>query len=1098
MHAAVLLFALSASQLPGQQGFRSAAQQRQEFVNKLRRDIAKVAHSVEVTQELIGRSRGAPFLPDIYLRLAELYVEQARYEFYLVHELRGESSKGSVVAPTAKLLKEKAVETYSRILQDWPEFKDNDKVLFYLGHEYRELGRYDDLIARYEELVTKHPKSELVLDAYLVLGDHRFDKQDLVGAKRYYQKILDSPPDPVHDLAHFKMGWVFLNESDYKEALHHFEAAVKSEWQENDGSGSRRDQQRLVNVKREALIDLAYAYTEVRKPKGALRYFRELAQSRNVYLLALEKLGRRYFVKQDFNASATVYREIARLSHDAEENLDSTNRIYAATKQAKNYRLVHIDTNEMLRALDGYRFDWRVPKAQRDAAANDFEQYTRDLATRAQADALEGDKEILPRVALAYQRYLESFPDNAHHADIVENLADTLFEAKLYAEAGDRYQEGARLAKDDKAKEESLYNACVAFHEGLKNLSKMDRFGRIWAQQGLIRNGVAYVEAFPTSQKVPQIKLNIGRSYYEGGDFERAIGVFDEFIATYPTHPSATAVADLILDSYAQQQNYAKVAERAKQLAAIANLGDAAFRERLVAVAKGAEERQIGEVILTASIEKQAGGNAGEQLKKYWEENKSSPVAEKTLYTAFVQYKEARDFDKTFELGNQFIGAYPKSEYLGDVFGTLAAFTTQTGEYEQAAVYLEEFYKRFPTDPSAQRMLSQSATIKQLIGDHRGAITAYRELIGAVKDRELKGEYASKMLSSYEALNDWDGMQAAADSVLATNPEDVKAQLMVGLSAQKSGDFEAAIGALQAAVTAAGRSSSEDAQADAARAAFSLGDTIYRQFEKVGVDGSVTAAAEQKAQLLGELEAALVEAVGFNRGEWAVAALHRAGLAYANFGKFLRQAPPPEGIAGEQLEQYKAAVDEQAKALEGKAEEFFTTCLSKARELNVFTGAVLGCVEKTDEKQIPALSTNGSAPPKQKQEELKAALLKNPKDLDAIAALADYFLQSKQPAKAKLMAARGLEIDERDARFHNKIGMAELLLGHAQDAFFGFQRAAELKHPYAQANMIALMVAFKDMAGAKKLAKSIDGEDIPNGAADLHPEAPSAYAQVAK
>jgi tetratricopeptide (TPR) repeat protein len=1089
----------AAAQLPGQEGFQTEAQQRQEFVNKLRRDIAKVAHSVEVTKELIARSRGAPFLPDIYLRLAELYVEQARYEFYLVHELRGESSKGSAVAPTAKLLKEKAVETYDRILQDYPDFKDNDKVLFFLGHEYRELGRYDDMITRYEELVSKHPKSDLVLDAYLVLGDHRFDKQDLIGAKRYYQKILDSPPTPTHDLAHFKMGWVYLNESDYKEALHQFEAAVKSA-HDPDAQGSRREQQRLVNVKREALIDLAYAYTEVRKPRGALRYFRELARSRNMYLLALEKLARRYFVKQEFNAAAMVYREIARLSHDAENNLDFTGRIYEAARKANNYRLVHRDVEQMLRSLDGYRYDWRQPKAQREAAENDFEQYTRDMSTRAQAEALKGGATTLgPRVALAYTRYLESFPDNAHHRDIVENLADTLFEAKLYVRAGDRFEEAASLAGDNqKAREEALYNACVAFHEALENSTKMKRFDRIWAQQGLIRNGVTYVESFPQSAKVPQIKLNIGRSYYEAGDFDRAVGVFDEFIAAYPTHASAQTVADLILDSYAQQQDYAKVAEKARQLSQVQGLGDASFKARLASMAKGAEERQIGEVILTASIEKQAGMNAGEQLRKYWEENKQSPVAEKTLYTAFVQYKESRDFDKTFELGNQFIGAYPKSEYLGDVFGTLAAFTTQTGDYEQAAVYLEEFYKRFPTDTSAQRMLAQAATIKQLVGDHRGAIGAYQELLSQVRDRDLRSEYATKMLSSFEALSDWGGMQTAADSVLSGDPQNVKAQLMLGLSAQKGGDTDAAIAALQAAVTSAGRGSSDDAQEDAARAAFSLGDIIYRQFERVGVDGNVTAAAETKAQLLGELEAALVDAVGYNRGEWAVAALHRAALAYGSFAKFLRDAPPPEGLSAAELEQYRAAVDEQAKAIQAKSEEFFATCVDKARELNVFTSAALGCVDRSDERPVPQVDKTGATPPSQRKDELKVALTKNPKDLEAIAELSDFFLLSGQPAKAKLVASRGLEIDERDGRFLNKIGMADLLLGHPQDAYFNFQRAADMKHPYAGANLIALMVSFKDLDGAKKVAEGVELDDIPGGAADLHPSASSAYAQVTR
>src|SRR5262249_25404325 len=158
----------------------------------------------------------------------------------------------------------------------------------------------------------------------------------------------------------------------------------------------------------------------------------------------------------------------------------------------------------MLRALDGYRFDWRIPKAQRDAAEHDFEIFARDLATKAQAKALEKkDQELAQRVSRAYTRYLESFPKNDHRRDIVENLADTLFEAKLYIRAGDRYEEAAELAKtDEKAKEEALYNACASFYESLKNSQKLPRFQRVWAQEGLARNGIRYVETFPKSSKV--------------------------------------------------------------------------------------------------------------------------------------------------------------------------------------------------------------------------------------------------------------------------------------------------------------------------------------------------------------------------------------------------------------------------------------------------------------------------------------------------------------------------------------------------------------------------------------------------------------------
>ena len=1091
----VLPIAASA-QLPGQAGFRTQAQQREELIGKLKRDIAKVAHSVDVTKELIARSRGAPFLPDIYLRLAELYVEQARYEFYLVHEMRGESSKGSAVAPTARLLKEKAVETYLRILSEFPRFKDTDKILFFLAHEYRELGRYGAMIKQYETLVSRFPKSPLVLDAYLVLGDYRFDRQDLSGAKRYYQKILDAPNSSATPMAHFKMGWVHLNESDYREALRQFERAVVTDVKLADAKNKdTRVRDKRVDVTREALTDLAYAYTEVYRPRSALKYFRRLAPTRNMYRLALEKLARRYFVKQDFSSAAMVYREIANLSYDAETNLDFTARIYESTKNISNFRRVHADVEAMLTALNGYRFDWRIARAQRDAATQDFEVYTRDLTTRAQSQAIKGKSSRQQlRVALAYTRYLESFPQSDHRREMLENLADTLFEAKLFLRAGDRYEEAARLAPDAKAKEEALYSACASFYEVLKNSSKLPRFDRIWAQQGLIHNGVAYVAAFPKSRKVPQIKINIGRSYYEAGQFEQAVGVFDEFLDAYPRHPGAKAVAELILDTYAQRQDFAGLAEKARELQQ-RRIGNAAFQRRLTTMAKQAEERQIGEVILTASIEDGGDRDAGAQLRRYWERNKSSPVAEKTLYTAFVQFKEARNFEKTFETGNQFIGAYPRSQYLGDVFGTLASFTSQTGEYEQAAVYLEEYYKRFPNDPTAQRTLAQAAAIKQLVGDHRGAVAAYNTLFRSVRDPADRTKYASKMLESYEALNDWDGVQVAARNLLRIDRRSVRGRLMLGLAAEKGGDLNQALEHYGKAVRAAGRTAGDEQIDDAARAAFLAGDVIFQRFTRVSTRGNLSAAAEAKAQYLAELEDAMINVVGYNRGQWAVAALHRVALAYQSFGKFLRSAPPPDNLSGAQLQEYRQVLDQQASGIEARAQESFATCVDKARELNVFSGAVLGCVRRGPEERVAPVRLTIPQPPEQRFTTLKEALTKDPKDLDAIAALADYFLTAGEPAKAKLAAGRGLEFDSRNANLHNKIGMADLLLGEPQAAFFAFRKAADLGHPYAAANEAALRIAFGDRKGAARRLDRADIDELPTEAADLHPNAPALVEQ---
>ena len=171
---------------------------------------------------------------------------------------------------------------------------------------------------------------------------------------------------------------------------------------------------------------------------------------------------------------------------------------------------------------------------------------------------------------------------------------------------------------------------------------------------------------------------------------------------------------------------------------------------------------------------------------------------------------------------------------------------------------------------------------------------------------------------------------------------------------------------------------------------------------------------------------------------------------------------------------------------------------ASARTLSVYTGAMLGCVNRTTEQPIPVVSQAAPPPPQQKKTELEQALTANPKDLDALAELADFFLASGQPAKARLVAGRALDIDERDARFHNKIGMADLLLGRPQDAFFGFQRATDLQHPYAAANAIALRVSFGDLEGAKRVGDAADLDDVPAVAPDLHPSANAAIARVSQ
>jgi hypothetical protein len=155
----------------------------------------KVDFAITQTKVMIQKARGASYLPDLHMRLAELYTERARYAWLVMYErrrARGDDSR-AVEAPEARLLKNLAIGVYSRLLREFPSYARADEATFLMAHEFRELGEFDNMRETYEKLIETYPKSRYRFDAYLALGDHAFDANDLTKAERYYNLILAAP-----------------------------------------------------------------------------------------------------------------------------------------------------------------------------------------------------------------------------------------------------------------------------------------------------------------------------------------------------------------------------------------------------------------------------------------------------------------------------------------------------------------------------------------------------------------------------------------------------------------------------------------------------------------------------------------------------------------------------------------------------------------------------------------------------------------------------------------------------------------------------------------------------------------------------------------
>lgn len=193
------------------------------------------------------------------------------------------------------------------------------------------------------------------------------------------------------------------------------------------------DSAKALNVKREALLDLVYSYTEARPAKGALAYFEKLSDSRSTYALALDKLGNRYFIKQQYEWAIPTLRKLMEIQPDPELDMERAEKIYDSLRAAKGkVPTTQADIKYLVRAAVNVKVDAFKDETTRKKQLAELEEITRDLATQLQTLAQKTNtREAYLDAADAYKEYLSLFRPEKYVRDMMHNRADSLFAARL-------------------------------------------------------------------------------------------------------------------------------------------------------------------------------------------------------------------------------------------------------------------------------------------------------------------------------------------------------------------------------------------------------------------------------------------------------------------------------------------------------------------------------------------------------------------------------------------------------------------------------------------------------------------------------------------
>ncbi|XXF79356.1 tetratricopeptide repeat protein [Myxococcaceae bacterium GXIMD 01537] len=1033
---------------PGINPIVSKAKEREELIAKLKRDIFKVDRAIGETERLISKSRNAPYLPDLQFRLAELYVEKSRYVYYLQAESRPEGATGAIVSPETRLLKQKAVQLYYRLLREWPEFRDGDKVTFYLAHEQRELGTFDEMLKTLGDLIRKYPQSPLRLEAEQILGDHYFDKADLVTAEKHYAAILEQPASPVHDLARYKLGWIRVNQSKHAEAVPFFEAAAASE------PLPGQDVKKALNVKREALLDLVYSYTEARPAKGALNYFEKLSDSRATFALALDKLGNRYFIKQQYEFAIPALRRLMEVQPDPEMDLERSQKLYDALKAAKGKVMPEPeDLRFLVRAAVQGKTDPELTETERKKQLAEVEEMARDLATQLHVAAQKkDDKPLYLKAAAAYREYLSLFRPEQYVRPIMKNRADALFSAGVFPEAARQFEELARYddkAKDDKAVDASLYGALLAHFSTLKPDEALRRnaFEVADARQALKLLGATYVGRFPQSPNVLEVKFNIARAYYEDGEYPKAAELFTAFALAHTGHKDAPVAGNLALDSLRQVNDFKGLDATGQKF--LASALPPAFRGDVQKILNQSRAEALDELALRSAQET---GDVIQGLLKVADENKGSEMGEKALYGAFTAAREKRDLARERELATRLSTDYPKSQYLSNVLLTVGRHAAEAAAFTDAAGWFEQVGQKLGADVAALDGWLTGARLRQALGQHNEAardLEAAAEVAGARKaevltqlaEARLKAKDAPRARAAAEAALKLDKTSAAAAAVLAE----------VQATTAPKEPPDALIATLTAAVQGPNGQTEE-----AARGLWHLGEILLRGFKDVPASN-----LDEKVGGLQALEGIYTQASSLGSPEWAVASLWRVGVAYGHMADTLESGAGASGAEAQALKQ-------QGAALRTRSEELFKACVSRAEQFEVFNAAVVGCRNKSETAALPVPNPGTASQPSTLEELRKKA--EATLSADSLEALGVAYLSARQYPLAQLTLGRVTELQDTRATAYNALGWALLNQGDAMGAREAYGKALDADPTYTKArlNLAALRCRFGDVDGARR------------------------------
>jgi tetratricopeptide (TPR) repeat protein len=926
----------------------------------------------EVTELRItlGRRLGPDRRADLYLRLAEIYIEAYRQDYILegrVHDKRLEAGAHEEFinhGHSNRFLNE-GMTAAKNILELNIAYSKMDEVFWFLGFYSSELGKSKESLAYFKQLINKYPNSPFVSEAYREEGDAEFDKRDYRNALANYEHaVKHADPDTKPRILH-KLAWCYYRTRQYDRAVETMKQAI---------AATNKNNEKFISLREEALRDMAIFMTETGRASEALSYFQSVAGDKDFYPKILEKLGRQYERNVEPDKAEVVYESLLKTHPDS----DSAFRVRIklvdlalkrghykeALAQLKSVQIPTNNDNDTVAAVATLKVTVRK-------TATDHHEAYRKHQEKADLEIAETFYQAYIDYFLAKQDPKSELPEiEMYLAEVKRDQGKSEEASALYRKVLDskdkRYmKEAGELWTASLA--DSIHKAAGKDHgapKGTEPSSLEKEF--VDAADHMVGAYGDSAEGREASLRAAQVQAGYKSTQ---GD---AINRIKKILIDYPKSPQALTAAKLWIQITADQAGTATPSpapvptSASDQEPALSGIQEAMQEIRVNKplmdndLANGGklrmlisdQETRTKAATITAQEKNKDYEGAAKGYEEFAKQATLQEISERSYANALLNYSRAADAEAVERVLTEWLRRFPDSAKAPEAIRGNATQLLVDGHFDSAA----RLFERLGRTGKDSAALLTAARLYEGNGDLPHAQQIWNHWLEIYRNKDsLKesGEAWDVLLTlaqSYEQTAQPNDAAKAYKRCMAGSPElDAECGARLADLYFKNADDENAKAALKkVAAQSDTKRKNGDLSPYVAYARFKLASFMEASahFEPLRLpEATLKKAMNQRLEFLEPLSRAYSGALSAG-GPWGIAALDRLALWAWNFADDIDKIPPPNGIQGAALEQFQKNLKSISDPLRKKALNTWSDAYAKAAQMEALSPVLPSVVDR--------------------------------------------------------------------------------------------------------------------------------------------------------